>query len=574
MFEFLKGLRKPGSRNKKVNLPIGRPVNEWTNNSHFKKNLGDNLELIRKIYHGSSDIVFREFSGGTNKEFKMAIIYVDGLVDKTIIHEEILKSIMLEARAVKPNSGISKREIYQQILSRTLTAADIYEEEDFKRVLLAIASGDAVLLIDGHDTAICVSARGWENRGVQEPVTEAVVRGPRDGFTETLRTNTALLRRRLRDPNLVIKSHVIGRRTQTDVVVAYLQDLASPQIVKEVEKRLGLIDVDGILESGFIEQLIEDDWMTPFPQIQYTERPDAVAGQLLEGKVVIMVDNTPFVLVVPAPFMSFFQSPEDYYQRWMFATFSRWIRVLSTLITLTLPGLYIALSSFHPGMIPARLVSSMAAAHEGVPFPAFIEALLMTITLELLMEAGIRLPGPIGQTVSIVGGLVIGDAAVSANLVSPLMVIVVALTAISSFTIPNYNMNFAIRVMRFVVIFAAAILGLLGIVLMMLLILTHLVNLKSFGVGYMEPFAPFKTRAPFDTFIRAPLPFLKTRPLYSRPQQTYRGIDHRNDTEQGEVMEKSDDMMPKLSKQARAYQDDMDAKRNRQGDMDEGHEEE
>lgn len=572
MFKFWKGSRKSGIRSREVDLPIGRPVNEWTNYGELSKKLDDNLELIRKIYHGSSDVVFREFSGGTNKEFKMAVIYIDGLVDKTLINDEILKSIMLEARAVNPNSGISKREIYQQVLNRSLTVADVYEEKGLKKVLLAIASGDAALLIDGYDTAICVSARGWESRGVQEPSNEAVVRGPRDGFTETLRFNTALLRRRLRDPNLVIKSHVVGRRTQTDVVVVYLQDMASPKIVKEVEKRLELIDVDGILESGYIEQLIEDDWKTPFPQIQYTERPDSVAGNLLEGKVVIMVDNTPYALIVPAPFVSFFQSPEDYYQRWMFASFSRWIRVLSTLITLTLPALYIALSSFHPGMIPARLVSSMAAAHEGVPFPAFVEALLMTITLELLMEAGIRLPGPIGQTVSIVGGLVIGDAAVSANLVSPLMVIVVALTAISSFTVPNYNMNFAIRVVRLAIIFAAAILGLLGIVLMLLLLVTHLVSLKSFGVGYMEPFAPFKTRAPFDTFVRAPLPFLKTRPLYPRPQQTYRNIDHRNDTEQGEVTKKTTDMMPKLSKQSRQYQDEMDVKRNRQGGTDDEHE--
>lgn len=376
-----------------------------------------------------------------------------------------------------------------------------------------VSDGDSALFVDGTDQVIIIGSKGWPSRGIEEPVTEALVRGPRDGFTENIRTNTALIRRRVRDPNLRFDSYKVGRRrSKKNLIVAYIDGIVNPRLVEEVQRRVKTIDLDDAEESGLIEQWIEDSFLSPFPQIQHTERPDKVSSAINQGRVAILLDGTPFVLFAPVTLNSMLQSPEDYYERWHIGTLLRLLRFLAAFIALFLPALYVALLTFHPGMIPSKIVFSLAGAREGVPFPAVVEALMMEATLELLREAGIRLPKPIGQTIGIVGGLVIGEAAVSAGIVSPIMVIVVAITAIASFALPSYDIAIPLRILRFGMILAASIFGLFGIILVYIMINIHLVRLKSFGMPFTTPFAPQFTHDMRDVIIRAPLMFLRRRP--------------------------------------------------------------
>ncbi|HEX3012437.1 MAG TPA: spore germination protein, partial [Syntrophomonadaceae bacterium] len=367
-----------------------------------------------------------------------------------------------------------------------------------------LITGNTVFFMDGIDSALIIGSGGWKDRSVSEPSTESVVRGPRDGFTETIDTNTALIRRRIKSPDLRIDEFKIGIKTKTAVLVVYINGIARQDIVNEVKSRLQKIRIDGVLESGYIEELIEDASFSLFPQIEHSERPDKVSAALLEGRIAVMVDNTPFVLIVPTVFLQFIQSPEDYYERFPVASLTRFVRATAFFISIILPALYIALTSFHQEMIPTPLALSIAASREGVPFPSIGEAFLMEATFEILREAGLRLPKQAGQAVSIVGGLVIGQAAVQAGIVSQAMVIVVALTGISSFAIPAYNAAAAGRLIRFPLMLLAAFLGLPGILAGLTIILIHLSGLRSFGVNFLDPFTSPDEDQFKDTLVRTP----------------------------------------------------------------------
>ncbi|KJR47200.1 Spore germination protein GerKA [Desulfosporosinus sp. I2] len=301
--------------------------------------------------------------------------------------------------------------------------------------------------------------------------------------------------------------------TNTDLVVTYIEKIASPDIVSEVFRRLSKIKMDGMLGNGYIEEMIEDNPYSPFPQISFTERPDVLAGKLLEGKVGIIVDGTPIVLVVPAVLTQFLNVNEDYYQRAMVAILSRFVRYVGAFVAFVAPSVYIAVTTFHQEIIPTDLLLSISAGRQGVPFPALLEALTMTVVLEILQEAGLRLPKPIGSTIGIVGALVIGDAAVKASLVSPLMVIIIGLTAVASYAIPTFDLSLAVRLIRFPLMILAGILGFFGVTVGLYVILIHLLGLRSFGVPYTSPIAPLRIRALLqDTFVRAPWWALKRRP--------------------------------------------------------------
>jgi spore germination protein len=482
------------------------------------KSVEKNLEKFKAFLEESSDIVFREFKLGT-QGIPCALVYVDGLVDKSVVHEQILKPMMyqitmLENIVKKP---IEAATAFDTVKYHAFAVAEIKEVETLDEAFLPILSGEVAVMIEGFDKILIGSARGWERRGIQEPESEVVIRGPRDGFTETLRSNTALLRRKYKDPNLVIKTVQLGRRGKTDVAYAYVKGIASQILIEEVERRLNEIDVDIFLDSSQIEQYIQDDYLTIFPQIQVTERPDKTAASLSEGRVAILMDNSPFALIVPTTFYEFFQSPQDYYERWMLASFIRILRWLGALLSILTPALYVAIVSFHPGFIPTNLAISIAATRATVPFPAFVEAFLMEATFELLREAGARLPKAIGQTIGIVGGLIIGDAAVRAGITSPIMVIVVAVTAIASFVIPSYSAATAIRLIRFPFIILAAVFGIYGVILAFILLSVHLVTIKSFGVGYMSPQAPIRYEDWMDFLMRFPTQMMKRRPVSSYP---------------------------------------------------------
>lgn len=419
----------------------------------------------------------------------------------------------------------TENNIIDKISEKIITISNVSKIDSLNQCIYDILSGNTVLLIADSKKGLSLATQAWEGRDISESSTEPTVKGPKDSFTETLKTNIVHLRRRIKDPNFILDKFNIGRRSKTDLVVTYIKDIANEELVNEVKKRIEKIDIDSALSSGYIEQLIEDDFLSPFPQVLSTERPDKVVSALMEGRVAILLDTDPFALIVPANMSMFIQSPSDYNERWIFASLIRLLRYVISFIALYLPSLYIALIAFHQGLIPTKLAISIAASREGVPFPSLIEALIMEGTLEILREAGVRLPRAIGQAVGIVGGLVIGEAAVSAGIVSPIMVIVVALTAISSFAIPQYSLGISFRILRFGIMLAAGFLGLYGILLSFILISVHIVKLKSFGTEYTNPLIPYRPKDWKDCIIRKPIMSMKNRPEMLKPKDIKRKGD-------------------------------------------------
>ncbi|WP_420799697.1 spore germination protein [Paenibacillus mesophilus] len=493
--------------------------------------LETNLEAVRSTFGDSGDLVVRRFIVAKHN-LKAAILYFDGLGDTETINENIIAPLM--SAYSLPDHDIESMPVNEWLEKTGIPVGEQSKSDKLNQVIRTALAGDSALLLDGVNTAILLNTKGWERRGIDEPRTESVVRGPRDGFTETICVNTAQIRRRLKDPNLRIRNLTVGRRSNTDISVVYLEGVTNPQIVEEVIRRIQAIDIDAALESGYLEQYIEDSHWTPFPLIQNTERPDKATANLLEGKVIIICDGTPFVLIAPAVFSQFYHSPEDYYERFLIGTLIRLIRVISMVMALLLPSLYIAFSSFHPEMIPSRLVIAMAAGRSTVPFPSIVEAFLMEVTMEILREASVRLPGPIGPTIGIVGALVVGQAAVQAGIVSPIMVIIVALTTIGSFAAPSYSAAIALRMLRFPMMAAAAMFGLYGIMLLLILIIMHLCSLKSFGVPYLSPLTPSRFGDFKDAFIRAPFQWMKKRPSFFKPLDKRRDKTGTGRTEGGQ----------------------------------------
>lgn len=487
----------------------------------FTSGLQDNVNIMKDILGGSMDFMVRSLTI-SRTSWKAAVVYIDGLVDKNVMNEQVIKPLLQEQSMMPILTAEDPEQLVQHISDSILSISSVQAVRHVNECTSQVLQGNAALFIEGIAGVIILGTAGWEGRSIDEPFSEAVVRGPREGFVENLRLNISLIRRRIKDPKLTILNYKIGRRSQTDVALLYINDITNPDLIEEVKSRIEQIDIDEIPESGFIEQLIEDNFLSPFPQVQNTERPDRVASSLMEGRIALIIDGTPIALIVPVTFAMLMTSSEDYYERWLPSSLIRLLRYGAAFIALFLPALYIALISYNHGLIPTKLVLSIAAGREGVPFPSLIEALIMEVTLEILREAGLRLPKPIGQAVGIVGGLVIGEAAVQAAIVSPIMVIVVALTAISSFAFPQYAAGLAIRMLRFALMIAASVLGLYGIILMFLFITAHLMKLQSFGVDYMKPFVPIRLSNWKDLIIRLPLQTMKRRPEMVKPMDRSR----------------------------------------------------
>lgn len=479
------------------------------------KDLEHNLAMLKETVYPGDDLNFRRFSIRGQETISAALVFIDGMADPAAVDARVLRPLLHS----EPwhTEHLTHRNIVTASRETLITAGDITEEDSIHDLALAVLSGRAVLLFEGAPKALVLDLKGWEHRGVQQPEAQSIIRGPRDGFTEGFRINTVLVRRRISDTNLRFEWRKVGRRSQTNLAIAYISDIANPEIVEQVRQRIDSIDIDAVLESGYVEQMIEDNWWTVFPTVQETERPDQVAGGMLDGRVAIFVDNTPFVLLVPATIPMFLSSPEDMYFRWPISTLLRMLRYAVAFGSMIVPSLYVALTSFHVGMIPTSLALSVGASREAVPFPAFAEALIMEVILEVLREAGLRLPGPIGQTVGIVGAIIIGEAAVQAGLVSPIMVVAVAATAISSFVIPTYSFAISLRILRFCLLLLAALFGLYGVVLGILAIMGHLATLKSFTVPYVAPMAPARIGDWRDTWFRVPWISMHKRPGFLRP---------------------------------------------------------
>lgn len=472
-----------------------------SNPKGMSKDLSSNIENIKKSLGNASDILVREFTISCRFEIKAAVIAMKGLAKDDLINEQVLGSLMLDAR-FKDIENVN--DLFDRIKQNSMPNAYVNEEVALENAISELISGNSVLLLNGIEKVLIMGSQGWKERQVSQPITENVVRGPRDGFTENIESNIALIRRRIKSPDLRVDSFEAGTQTKTSLYVVYLYGTANKEVVKEVKKRLNQIVINGVLESGYIEELIEDNPLSPFPMIEHSERPDKVSAGILDGRIAILVDTTPFVLMLPTVFLQFMQSADDYYERYIIGSLTRVVRIAAFFISVILPALYIALTSFHQEMIPTTLALSLAASREGVPFPSIGEAFIMEATFEILREAGLRLPQQMGQAVSIVGGLVIGQAAVQAGIVSQAMVIIVALTGISSFAIPAYNAAGSGRLLRFPLMLIASVFGLPGILAGLSIILIHLSGLRSFGVNYLDPFVSADISVYSDTIIRTP----------------------------------------------------------------------
>lgn len=502
-----------GSSTPRVTQSAAPAAGNLSGSTGFSGNYNTDLLAVRTAIGGNSDLHIREFAIA-DTGVRAALIYVDGMQNDRMLNMRIMQFLMSEI----PDGPLTSIGIANQLLpfSQLNEASNM---EDFNKSVLF---GHSALLIEGMSCGLLIQLPGGANRAIAEPVSEALLRGPRLGFSEVLSENTSMLRRQGFSDQLEMKTYRAGRSIQKDMVLVYMKDIVNPELLEEVKNRIRKIDIDFLADSGYIEQLIEDNYLSPFQQVQNTERPDRVISALLEGRIALLLDGTPFALIVPVTFSMLLQSPEDYYERWLPGTLLRMLRFGASFLALMAPSLYISFISFHPGLIPTELAISIIKTRQGVPFPSLIEVLILEVSIEILREAGIRLPKPIGPAMGIVGGLIIGDAAVQAGIVSPFLVIVVAVTAISSFSIPMYSAGITLRLLRFAGMLFAAVLGMYGTILFFLMVCSHLAKLKSFGVPYLTPVTPFRMSDWKDLFLRAPLAMMKRRPEMMKTRQPKR----------------------------------------------------
>ncbi|WP_175638635.1 spore germination protein [Metabacillus schmidteae] len=470
-------------------------------NSHQEKiistELQENIQHIKKEFGYSHDLSVRQLMqmhGGV----KIAIVHLSGIVDEDLLSEHVMEPIikLINFSDEPLSSSEAEGNIFNLIEVSNTSFAKTWEE-----VISSILTGDTVILLDKIPQAIIAGTQKIESRSITEPTSQTVIRGPKDSFNENIRNNISLVRGRIQNPNIRILDSKVGSITKTDVAIMSIEGLAEKKYVEEIVRRIKSIKIDGILESNYVEELIQDH-KTIFPLLLNTERPDVVVAHLLEGKIAIFIHGTPFVLICPITLIQFFQSPEDYYNNYFYSTFLRILRVGSFLVNMYASAIYLALTTHHQGLIPTTLLVSLMAQRERIPFPAIVEILIMEIAFEVLREAGIRMPRAIGPAVSIVGALILGQAAVEAGFVSAAVVIIVATSAISSFTLPNTSILNVARALRFFLLFSSAYIGFLGLLLMSLAILLHVCSLRSIGSHYFAPFAPFSLKEQKDSLFR------------------------------------------------------------------------
>jgi len=463
--------------------------------------LEKNKEYIENQLLHASDLKWRSMKFNQSEGL---IVFLESISDQQRIQREIIQPM---------------EENREGNVEEVITSVQITKNTDLGDAIYALIQGNCLLLFEGTAEIIIVDVAAVYKRSITEPVNEGVVRGAHDGFIEHLMTNLYLVRKRIENPNMAVRYYQIGKATNTKLALLYMQDLANPDLIQEVDRRIGSIAIDTTISPGFIAELIEDNPYSLFPQILYTERPDRAAAHLMEGRVVILSDGNPSALILPVTFFAFYQSPDDYHGRWIVGSFVRLIRLVSFIIASLIPALYIAVIGFHPEILPENLIYSVKSSIDRVPFPPIVEALLMQITLEVLREAGVRLPSRVGQTIGIVGGLVIGESVVRAGLISYPMVIVVALTAISSFVAPSNEISTATRILGFPLTILAAMFGLIGITFGLLFILIHLCKLECFGTPYFAPVMPLRMKDLKDAVLRFPIWSLNQRPHDPHPKR-------------------------------------------------------
>lgn len=470
-------------------------TNEFSN-IKLVNSLNENINIIKNIFINDVTIVYREILVGNPASIKCMLIYIDGMANSQTINENIIKPILL-----MDISYIDHSKIIDDLMQKILLTGDNKKFHLIDDIINGIIYGKTMLFIDGFAEVICINTIGWKTRSISEPQAETIVRGPREGFTESMNLNLSLLRRRVISPNLKLKFMKIGKQTKTLVCVCYIEGIAKELILEELMKRLNNIDIDAILDSGYIEEMIKDAPYSPFRTIINTERPDVVAGKLLEGRFAVFCYGTPVVLTLPSIFLEVFQSNEDYYGNFLYSSFVRSLRWLCFFLGTSTPAIYVSIVTFHQELIPTPLLLSIYSARKGIPFPSIVEAMGMMIVFEILKEAGLRMPKYIGQAISIVGALVLGDAAVNARLVSAPIVIITALTGIASIMLPQV---LGIVEIRIIFLILSSFLGLYGYIFGVMGLVLHMMAIRSFGIPYMINVPSFSTQDIKDTVIRAP----------------------------------------------------------------------
>lgn len=483
----------------------------------ISQNLRDNEIYIREKCKNCADILIRPMRLGDESKVDCLMVYIEVAVSNMMLDDSALGKMINHFWEIPPEK------IQDFLQNNSLGIADVEKLQDMEQVLGALLSGNAVFFVDGYDKAMKISSKGYPDLGVSPAESEKVLRGSREGFSDSVKTNSALVRKRIRDTRMKVEEFQLGVRSNTVIQILYMEDLVHEELLEQIKARLEEYKVDGILESGMLEQLTEEPWYSPFPQYQVTERPDRAAMEILNGKVVLLCDNAPSALVVPGNFSGFMESSEDWYHHFEMATFLRVLRYLALLTATLLPGLYLAVIRFHTQILPTNLLLSFAEAREGVPFSSVAELILLELAFELIREAGVRVPGSLGNAIGIVGGLIIGDAAVSANLVSPIVVMIVALTALGSMVLPDEEFASAFRLVKYMFLFLGGYLGIYGIILGIYLTVSHLAGLLSFGVPYLVPFVRKQPAGNVgDGILRIPFRSRKYRPIYARKSQSLR----------------------------------------------------
>lgn len=477
--------------------------------NNVTNSLDDNITYLKAVFQDSDDIVWYSFR--TLAQQSGLLLYSAVTVDIQYISQTVLPQISLINRSPDANS----RNSFADLLS--LTGQN---SRDWKTIIPGIAAGQSLILVDGFSEGFLAETSDIQARRVDKPDTEALVRGPLEAFVERLPANLSLIRNRFKSSALKINYYTLGESSQTSVALVYIDQKADPEVLQEIRRRLTSTGLASIQDSAYLSEFLVKQTLTPFPLIQSTERPDKVVACLEHGQIAVLVDGSPFALMLPTIFLGFFQTPEDYYQHFLIGSIIRWLRLVGFWLGISLPSLYIAATLFHPEMVPLRLLFSLSAAREFVPISTIAEVLAMLLVLDLFREATLRLPRTIGQAIGIVGALVMGQAAVAAGAISPIMVIILALTAVATFAVPTEEMRGTVRILSYVLVACSGFLGLYGYLLGLSAIFLHVSSLESLGVPYLSSFGTVHTKEWNDVLVRAPWHVLKSKPQILESQES------------------------------------------------------
>lgn len=475
------------------------------NNYILTESIDENIKLIQDIFDKDDTLKLRKFQNQYSG-IKYSIFFINGMIDSSLINDNILKPILNNRALPEDEDHLSYLES-NILLTDMLTQASKIED-----IINGLLIGDTVLLVDNQPKSIIINTRGWKSRNIEEPPTERVLRGPREGFTETLITNLSLIRRKIQSKDLKFHFMTLGERTNTQICICYINGLAHEEILNTVISKIENISIDGIFDIKYIQEFIDENPFSIFETTSNTEKPDIAAGKLLEGRILILVNGSPIVMTLPSLFIEHMMASDDYYLNYFYASIGRMLRIWGFIASISIPALYLSLITFHQEMLPTPLIISIYTARQGVPFPTFLELFILLTVFEGLREAGARVPGPIGQSISIVGALVLGSAAVEARFVSAPMIIIVGITAITGLVIPS--LSSVIIILRAVLLFLSAMLGIYGYIFGMLALIIHLFTLRSYGIPFMDNLTSLKLQTIKDTAIRAPFWYMIYRPKF------------------------------------------------------------